>query len=313
MKKLIPLLIIPVLLFACKTDTPTPVSEQKPPAEPVPVVVDEALGGFSKPPRASSNETENIYPWKTDYDINTAIVNRIGLPGGYERIPADKGSFADWLRHLPLLPEGSPVKYHNGGIKGNQVHHSVIDLDTGKRDLQQCADAVMRLKAEYHYSNKEYDKIAFNFTSGDRVAFSDWSKGKKPVISGNSVRFSSPSGSTDTGYSNFKKYMIQIFTYAGTASLSKEMKRVNVNDIRIGDVFIQGGFPGHAVLVMDIAENKEGKKLFMLAQSYMPAQDMHILKNPNNRSLSPWYDLDFGSDLQTPEWGFTSGDLKRFR
>ncbi|MEL6922398.1 MAG: DUF4846 domain-containing protein, partial [Bacteroidota bacterium] len=77
--------------------------------------------------------------------------------------------------------------------------------------------------------------------------------------------------------------------------------------------FIQGGFPGHAVIVVDMAENEAGEKLFLLAQSYMPAQDMHILKNPKNATASPWYALkDLSAELPTPEWNFSIADLHRF-
>jgi hypothetical protein len=76
----------------------------------------------------------------------------------------------------------------------------------------------------------------------------------------------------------------------------------------------EGGFPGHAVIVVDIAEKiKDGKKIFLLAQSYTPAQDMHIVKNPVGLSLSPWFKLNFGKSLYMLEWVFGKNDLKRFR
>jgi hypothetical protein len=81
--------------------------------------------------------------------------------------------------------------------------------------------------------------------------------------------------------------------------------------MQIGDVFIQAGHPGHTVLVVDLAEC-EGDKVFLLAQSYMPAQEVHVLRNPQDPELSPWYDLDFEDELQTPEWTFPPGALKRF-
>ena len=107
--------------------------------------------------------------------------------------------------------------------------------------------------------------------------------------------------------------MRAIFNYAGTYSLEKELQQIPINDVQIGDVFIQGGFPGHAVVVVDMAENETGEKRFMLAQSYMPAQDIHILKNPTNRKLSPWYSTNFEGNLYTPEWTFEASDLRRFR
>jgi hypothetical protein len=86
----------------------------------------------------------------------------------------------------------------------------------------------------------------------------------------------------------------------------------SASNIQIGDVFIKGGFPGHAVIVVDMAVNKQGKKIFMLAQSYMPAQELQVLKNNNNSKNSPWYSEDFGETLVTPEWTFKKSHLKRF-
>ena len=83
--------------------------------------------------------------------------------------------------------------------------------------------------------------------------------------------------------------------------------------MKIGDIFIEGGFPGHAMLVVDMAENIEsGKRVFLLAQSYMPAQNIHIVKNQVKWGLSPWYKADFGDRLYTLEWVFDKDDLMRF-
>ncbi|MBL7889594.1 MAG: hypothetical protein JNL24_08580, partial [Bacteroidia bacterium] len=94
----------------------------------------------------------------------------------------------------------------------------------------------------------------------------------------------------------------------------KELKQVsNLNDIQIGDVFIKGGFPGHAVLVVDVCENiKTKKRLFLIQQSYMPAQEIHVLKNYNDASLNPWYSVEFGDVLKTPEWDFSKTSLMRW-
>ena len=83
-----------------------------------------------------------------------------------------------------------------------------------------------------------------------------------------------------------------------------------------GDVFIKGGSPGHAVIVVDVAIYPQtGKKVFLLTQSYMPAQQIQILVNPANRGLSPWYELSDNDEgkLYTPEWVFEKKDLKRFK
>lgn len=118
----------------------------------------------------------------------------------------------------------------------------------------------------------------------------------------------------DYSYKTFRAYLDVVFAYAGTLSLAKELKAVGVTSMQIGDVFIQGGSPGHAVIVVDMAENPiTGEKLYLLAQSYMPAQDIQVLINPKDRSKSPWYVLKGGGNILTPEWEFTSGNLKRFK
>ena len=68
------------------------------------------------------------------------------------------------------------------------------------------------------------------------------------------------------------------------------------------------------MLVADVVENKStGEKRFLLLQSFMPAQEMHILKNPAGTDGSPWYTLDFGDRLVTPEWVFPRDSLRTWR
>lgn len=254
------------------------------------------------------------YLWLGEQKPTATIAPEIPSPEGYERVKLTTESFANWLRHLPLKQKGTPVYLYNGRRKGNQgAHFVLVDIDTGSRDLQQCADAIIRLRAEYLYSRGLYSSIRFNFTSGDEAAFTKWIAGYRPKVNGNKVKWIKNAGQ-DSSYMNFRRYLTMVYIYAGTYSLSKELKpRSDIHDMSIGDVFIEPGFPGHAVIVVDMAENKQsGKKVFLLAQSFMPAQDIHVLKNPNDAGLSPWYDLGFWRNLQTPEWRFNDTDLRYF-
>ncbi len=254
-----------------------------------------------------------VYHWQTD-TTTASLLERIETPVGYKRITAKEGSFAHWLRHLPMKDGQPQVMLYNGRPKGNQqAQHAVIDIDVGARDLQQCADAVMRLRAEFLYSRQAWEAIHFNYTSGDRIDFLRWEKGERPVVKGNKVSWKT-GYTTGASYQNFKAYLQNIFTYAGTWSLRKELAAVSdLKEIQPGDVFIQGGFPGHAVVVLDVAESPQsGEKLFLLSQSYMPAQDIHVLKNPTSAQLSPWYSTNIDEELRTPEWTFKLNDLRRF-
>ena len=253
---------------------------------------------------------------------NTARVNPEGktiesrfiLPGGFERavVPAD--SFAWYLRNLTLKPHGSEVKYYNGSIKNNfDVYDAVVDMDIGTGDLQQCADAIMRLRGEYLFKQNRYNEIHFNFTNGFRVDFSRWIQGYRVIVKGKQAYWAK-SASPSCSYSDFRNYMQKIFMYAGTLSLSRELSPVAYQNLKAGDIFIQGGSPGHAVIVVDLAiDPNSGKKIYLLAQGYMPAQDIQVLKNPMNKNLSPWYELDMNTEIiETPEWTFNNRDLKRF-
>jgi hypothetical protein len=262
---------------------------------------------------ASFSESK-AYLWLGEQEPQATIASEITPPEGYERVEVTAESFAYWLRHLPIKKEDTPVYLYDGRKKGNQdAHCAVVDIDTGTRDLQQCADAVIRLRGEYLYSRGLYSAIHCNFTSGDEASFTRWAAGYRPKVNGNEVQWVKKADQ-DSSYLNFRRYLTTVYIYAGTYSLSKELKpRGNSNEMQIGDVFIEGGFPGHAVIVVDMAENKQnGKKVFLLAQSFMPAQDVHVLKNPDNAGLSPWYALDFGRTLRTPEWQFKESDLRYF-
>lgn len=241
-----------------------------------------------------------------------AIQERFLPPEGYKRLQQPDHSFAAYLCSLPLKPHDTKVRYFDGQTKRKEVYEAVIDLDIGERDLQQCADAVIRLRAEYLFKEKKFDKIRFNFTSGFPADYLKWREGYRITVQGNSASWVKRAGPS-AGYQDFRKYLDMVFAYAGTQSLARELMPVKLEDMEPGDVFIQGGSPGHCVIVVDMAVNEgTGEKLFMLAQSYMPAQDIQILKNPHKPHMSPWYHLNFADKLDTPEWTFTKDDLKRF-
>jgi hypothetical protein len=240
------------------------------------------------------------------------LAQRINPPAGYTRTVLPERSFGAWLRELPLLAGRPPVLLHTGRRKDNQsAHHAVFDIDVGQRNLQQCADAVIRLRAEYQWETGQRDAICFRYTNGEPIAWRRWSAGWRPRVVGRRVRWRRAQGSAS--YANFRAYLTNVFVYAGTASLARDMRPLlEPKRVMPGDAFVQGGFPGHAVLVVDVAANAEGQRIMLLAQSYMPAQQIHLLRNPRG-GASPWYRLSQRGKLVTPEWTFEMRHLRRFR
>lgn len=266
-------------------------------------------------PKTSNHSHEHTTITRVPPLIDTSgqtLQTRFLLPENFERTAVASNSFGEYLRSLPLKPAGSKVHYFDGRVKqNNSIYEAVVDMDLDKRDLQQCADAVIRLRAEYLYANKRFEDISFHFTNGFKADFDTWRRGNRIVVDGNKVSWR-PSSSSTGSYKSFRNYLLMIFAYAGTYSVTRETKAVPVEDIAVGDIFIRPGSPGHAVIVVDVVQHKlTKKKLFLLAQSYMPAQEIQVLQNPGNRSGNPWYDIDF-IRLYTPEWTFSRKALRRF-
>lgn len=261
----------------------------------------------------SMGEVRRMEELKRPDSSGQTISTRFSPPPGFVRPAQDSLSFAHYLRNIPLRPAGAEVHFYDGQKKPFQAGvAAVVKLDVGNRDLQQCADAVMRLRAEYLYRQGRFSDIHFNLTNGFEMAWDEWRSGKRLRVKDNRTWWEQAAAPSDD-YASFRKYLDWVFMYAGTWSLERELEPVAREELAIGDVFIQGGSPGHAVMVVDRAVKPEsGEVVFLLAQSYMPAQDIHVLNNLEDKGLSPWYALDFGERLQTPEWSFGAGDLRRF-
>ena len=222
-------------------------------------------------------------------------ISETALPKGFERVIVNNNSYEYWLQHFPLQPNNK-VYLYDGSLKSNQLlHAAVLDISVGTKNLQQCADAVVRLKAEYHFARKEYNKIVF----------------KVGKIMFNFNIFASIKNCFN--HDCLLEFLEHVFINYGTYNLEEQLKPViNYTNLTIGNVFIKGGSPGHTMLVVDVAINKAtGEKIFLLAQSFMPAQSVHIVKNLNSAILSPWYSTK-DLEIKTPEWSFTQAQLKKW-
>jgi Domain of unknown function (4846) len=253
-------------------------------------------------------------------------VETIPLPAGFHRVTSDAASFAAWLRKIPLKKDNT-VYLYNGQRKANQdAQFAVLNISVGHEDLQQCADAVMRLRAEYLFSIHDFNAITFNTEQGVRLNFALWAAERKVQlvgnrkvevgngVVGNGVAANGVAGNAAEARirSCFDSYLRTVFAYCSTRTLHKQLLPAHsFSAVQAGDVLIRAGSPGHAMLVMDVAEDNRGHRIYLLAQSYMPAQDIHVVKNPLDAALSPWYHADTTEVIiQTPEYDFTINELR---
>lgn len=255
-------------------------------------------------------ETEENIFYETDASGNT-LQTRFPTPEGYERIACEESSFGSFLRTYLLLPEGEPVHLYDGSLKGRQEDHAaVFDMELVEGDLQQCADSVLRLYAEYFYESGQYDRMNFELTNGFVLSFDKWRAGMRVSVDGNDTSWVSTAQPSDSQES-FESYLRFLFNYAGTLSMGNECLPMEIDDIQPGDIFLYSGSPGHVVMVLDVCEKKGGERAFLLGQGYMPAQQFHVLKNPLYED-DPWYYTgQIQYPFQTPEYTFEEGSLMR--
>ncbi len=265
-------------------------------------------------PRSTGDTAKKAYPWPRRASSYEPLEARIPPPEGFNRVKAAPGSYTAWLRRLPLLPEGSAVKSYKGKVilEANDSRlAAVVDLDLSNRDRQQCADTIMRLRGEYHYSRGRADMIRLRWTGSKRYRYTQWRQGIRPVKVGKRFKGFSKSARSCRGHRCLRRYLEFMFSWTGTMHLMRENK-VRAADVAAGDFFIQGGSPGHTVVILDLARNAKGELRALIGQGFMPAQDLHVMRGAGG---SPWFKLDpKGEGVRTPFWHmFGWKDLRRFK
>lgn len=252
-------------------------------------------------PRPATEAERARYAWlAADARIRPLRV-AIAPPPGFTRVATKEGSFAAFLRDLPLRPEHTPVRAYTKEVlheADDPRIHAVVELDVSPTDIQQCADSVIRLHAEWQWTSGKRDAIGYHFLSGDLATWPHYRAGERPIVDGNRVRFQN-SASPKDDHVTFRKYLDMVFNYASTISLAgKSSRAVPKEELQAGDFFVLPGGPGHAILILDVASDERGHKVALLGQGYMPAQDFQVLATSAG---SPWFSLD-GDEVDTPFW-----------
>lgn len=242
------------------------------------------------------------------------VSERIIMPEGFERVLYEEGTFSNYIQKYSLLPYYSEVINYDGNPYIYQSGHvGVLDISVPDHGLMQCADVLIRLRAEYLWEQNKKEDIGFNFTSGHYCSWKQYAAGFRPMINVNKVTFQK-TATANTTKQNFYKYLDLIYMYAGTLSLNAEMKKIDaIENIQVGDMLIYPGSPGHVIMIVDKAINTEGEILFTFAQGNTPSQSMHIIKNLNDLSISPWYAIEIGESLNIPTYTFNEVKFIRFK
>ncbi len=307
---------------ACSTPRTSPEiladhSAPRTPAKAAPSVV-----ATERPPSGAAPETTKSPPKLADTTTHpwsfAATAERLEArfppPKGFVPISAPPGSFAEFARDLPLAPPDTPVVDFRGAKLYDDGRHdniaAVVDIDVGTRDLQQCADAILRMNAEWRYGRAERD-VRYRAVSGVPMSYTKYLKGERTVVDGGKMSLRMTAAPVADDHKAFRAYLDEVFGWANTTSVEKEGQRVPFADVRAGDFFVMPGSPfGHAVLVLDVAKGESGRTALLLGQSYMPAQSFQILRPTKT---STWFVVErTAKDVTTPFWApFPLESLRR--
>ena len=230
---------------------------------------------------------------RTSNTWNAKTIGDIPTPFGFARVEAPVGSYTEYLRSLPLRKRGTKVKLYTGGDANFQFLSTAVIDQNILSNSEQCADATMRIRAEYLWQQKRYSEIGFYNVNGNRMNYTG----------GNSRKA-------------FESYMRKVFGLCSTYSVYHETKPRDVLDVRPGDVLVyparQGMKYGHALIVVDVARNSSGKVAIMCAEGNTPARNKHIVRNLNPLN-NPWFIFDGSEDnLWVSVFHFNKDELRHY-
>jgi len=254
------------------------------------------------------------YAWlsRQERKAYVPLALQIPDPAGFQRVKAGTGGFADWLRHLPAAPPGTPVKTAKNQIvrAGDDPRlAATVVLQPRGGKLLDASNIVVRLRAEFLWAAGLKDRLVFRFTSGHLAAWSDWAAGVRPFVQGRNVEFRQVEP-PDDGRESFTCYLEVLFRYGTVYSLMQDTFPVTDGTIEPGDVFVRPGRPGHAVLVLDVAVSGDGRVSVLLGQGGTPPQTFHVLRDP---SLGAWFPVNHADPIDLgPSGTFRLKDLRRW-
>lgn len=268
------------------------------------------LGGPSGPACPSTADSAD-YPWPRTARSYRSLASRFPPPRGAECVPLTAGSWGDWLRGLPMLPPGAPVRFAEGqplpALRLPWVA-GVADLDV--RRHQECADTIFRLRLEFLRQAGRERELVVPTGGGDPLSWARWQQGFRLRLVGDRLRLVRDAA-PDASRASFDRYLASVFLWCGTYSLEEMSRPVPPAQLAVGDILVRPGSPGHAVLIADLARTPNGRLHALILQGHMPAQSAQI----SRASLrGAWYPLDFARPLDLPDarplpWS----RLRRFR
>jgi hypothetical protein len=266
-----------------------------------------ALSSTAQPAGSADRRPEfKWYGWigdssRSGIEATDTALDRFGnsLPG-YSVAFAELGSWAEWLRLLPLAAPGTPVKNYRGEIvvPGDDEHlAAVVAIDTGTGDNQQSADIILRLHAEWRWFNEDF-RMLYLAESKLELPVQKWSAGERLVSAGGKLKWvlqQAPQPKLD--HAEFRAYLDSVFAWSDSRALLAESDALAPEKLEPGAFFLHAGHPSEVLIVLDVATSPKGDRALLLAQALNQAQSLHVIR-PSRDTL--WFPVRTDQPLQVP-------------
>lgn len=249
-------------------------------------------------------------PYKYINEEGQKISTRFNAPEGFTKVEVEEGSFAEYLRNLPLKPYTDCALLWDKTINDSAPWHGVIKQDICDQNTQQCVDTVIRLWAEYLFANERYEEISFDFftTPVFHCDFVTWASGQRvKIVNNKPIWYENENVQKDDySYENLTKYLEYVYMYANTNSYKMQTTKISYDDLSIGDMIIAvsselnkanpdlGASLGHAMIIVDMAVNAEGEKVYLIAEGNTPATQPYIISSDKNGYGGIWVKMKDG-------------------
>ena len=213
-----------------------------------------------------------------------------------------------------MAPESTPVLRFDGSVAhaaDDEYVAGVVAIDIGSADLQQSADVVIRLHAEWQWSRDQRDASSYQGGTKLNMPLSRWEKGQRIISQGPNPFWAVQTKPVPADYSEFRRYLDIVFTWANSASLARRAEPVEATTLTPGDFFLHTKPPGHAAIVLDIAEKPSGERVALLGQALNPTESVHVIR-PGRATA--WFSLRPGHALVTAHSAaFSWDELRRMK
>jgi len=225
-----------------------------------------------------------------------STIEKIPLPSSnYMRVQIRDNSFAEWLRDLSLQKSGSDVLNYRGGIFKTGKDTSVafvVDMNIEGKRLEQCMDVLVRFYADYLWEKKQTKNLNLPLPGGYWLNWKNWGEGYRPNFSGIDVTIKK-SSKPDSSHQSYISYLNTVYSESHTQQFFHAYLPINREEVKIGDMIIRKGTKGHAVMIVDLALNKQGEMIALIGNGDTPACQFFILKYSKD---SPWVPLYFDKE-----------------